>query len=39
MAVAWFGKPVIGGIFTAAMAVNLLFAGLAETFILSSLDL
>ena len=36
---AWFGKPVIGGFITAAMVVNLLFAGLAGTFILLAQDL
>ena len=38
VAVAWFGGPVIGGIITAAMVVNFLFAGLAATFILSALN-
>ena len=36
---AWFSDLVIGGIFAAAMVVNLLFAGLAGTFILLALDL
>ena len=36
---AWFGGAVIGGIVIAAMVVNLLFAGLAGTFILLALDL
>ena len=36
--VAWFGDPVIGGMITAAMVVNLLFADLAGTFIPLALD-